>query len=333
MPTKTSRNYCFTAYSKPEPTLDQVQYLVYGEEVCPTTQKIHWQGYVEFKGPKSLTAAKKIMNDNTMHFEVRRGSQDQAIAYCKKDNKWIEHGERARQGRRTDLDEVIKECKTVDEVMDKYPQTYCSYRQGLKDIYARRVEQNIPNIRPIEVVVYWGVTGSGKTYKAVTENPDHYRLMHTKASDRINFDGYTGQPVLIIDEFYGQIDYPYFLQLLDQYKLQLHVKGSTTWAQWNKVIITSNEHPHTWYKDQHNIDAMMRRIKTIVNFDKQYQERTDNEESEEKALGLGTKHVLASNPDAPTSPLHKRQKTEITSVMSDFHIDVLSDCNDNDCVI
>ena len=31
-------------------------------------------------------------------------------------------------------------------------------------------------------------------------------------------NGYVGQKCLLIDEFYGQIDYPFMLCLLDKYK-------------------------------------------------------------------------------------------------------------------
>lgn len=48
-PTKTSRNFIFTAYRdeytfKPH---DEVKYLIYQFEKCPTTDRTHIQGYVE----------------------------------------------------------------------------------------------------------------------------------------------------------------------------------------------------------------------------------------------------------------------------------------------
>ena len=210
------------------------------------------------------------MCDDTIHFEKRQGTQAQAIEYCKKDGDFVEFGVPTKQGKRTDLENIVKECKTIVEVMDKHPQVYCMYRNGLKDIYAKKVEDSLPVMRNVVVEVYWGVTGSGKTYKALTENTDVYRLLYSQKSDRVNFDGYVGQKCLLIDEFYGQIDYPFMLCLLDKYKLQLHVKGSTTWAQWTKVIITSNSSPCMWYPNQQNIDPLLRRITSTVQFTQAY---------------------------------------------------------------
>lgn len=322
-----SRNYCFTSFKVPEPDMTKVTYMIYGEEKCPETGRLHYQGYVEFNKVQRMTGAKTIFGDDTLHLEKRRGTQEQAIEYCKKDLVFTEFGEPTKQGRRTDLKKIIDENKTIEDVMDKEPQIYCQYRKGLIDIFSRKVELQIPEIRDVDVHVYWGITGSGKTYKARMENPDYYQMRYINKGDRLFFDGYKGQKTLIIDEFYGQVPYALMLQLLDKYKLQVDIKGGTTWAQWTKVIITSNQPPQQWYSDiQYHGSPLERRLKNVVEFKKPYVVPESDHEEEEK---MDQPLILIN------SPPYKRQKTECTSELNNFVIDcTLSETenaeNDND---
>lgn len=84
----TSRNYCFTAWKKPELEKlkkEHIKYLCFGIEKAPTTGKIHYQGYIEVKTPMRISGIKNMMCDNSVHLEKRMGTRDQAIDYCKKD--------------------------------------------------------------------------------------------------------------------------------------------------------------------------------------------------------------------------------------------------------
>ncbi len=64
-------------------------YVCFGIEVAPTTGKKHLQGYVEFKNKLSLNGVRKRLKDISveMHLEMRRGSQQEAVDYCKKVNQ------------------------------------------------------------------------------------------------------------------------------------------------------------------------------------------------------------------------------------------------------
>lgn len=121
------RNWCFTAYSNP--TIPDCKYCIYQTEICPTTNKEHYQGYIEFKDKYSMKKIKELFNDNTLHLEVRKGSQKQAIAYCSKSEsrkegtKPIVIGKPLGQGHRTDLDEIfedIEEGCTAKEILIRH---------------------------------------------------------------------------------------------------------------------------------------------------------------------------------------------------------------------
>jgi len=62
-----------------------VKYCVYQVEKCPKTNKLHYQGYLEFVGQKTWKWVHKyLVGLEKAHLEVRRGSQSDAIDYCKK---------------------------------------------------------------------------------------------------------------------------------------------------------------------------------------------------------------------------------------------------------
>lgn len=113
-------------------------------------------------------------------------------------------------------------------------------------------------------LVYWGVTGSGKSRKAWEEaSLDAY-----PKSPRSKFwCGYQGQENVIIDEFRGAIDIAYLLTWLDRYPVIVEVKGSSLVLRATKIWITSNIHPSEWYPglDPSTLDALLRRL-TIVQF-------------------------------------------------------------------
>lgn len=122
-----SRNWCFTSSIKPEPNTERIQYMVYQKEIGEKTKREHYQGYVELNDKLSLKQLKLIFNDNTIHVEPRRGTQEQAINYCKKNDTRIEdpveYGEPKKAGRRTDIDEILSDVNdgcTMEEILNTH---------------------------------------------------------------------------------------------------------------------------------------------------------------------------------------------------------------------
>lgn len=119
------RNWCFTSYKMPN-ILDTgyIQYYIYQEEECPSTKRRHWQGYIEFKDKQSIRGIKLLFNDMTIHLEPRKGTQEQAIAYCSKLDTRIKEpvifGVPKKQGKRSDIEEImqdIEEGATMKEIL------------------------------------------------------------------------------------------------------------------------------------------------------------------------------------------------------------------------
>lgn len=242
-----------------------VTYLIYGFETCPTTGKDHIQGYLECK-KKTLGGIKKL---GITHAETAKGTAEQNKKYCSKEGKWKEHGIMMNQGKRNDLIEIqqrLQSGERLKTIIDEGSSSAIVHLKNFSQIEQRYIGEQIPNIRNVKVYVYWGSTGVGKTYKAVMDNQDDYFKWTPKSYGTQWFGSYDGQKCLIIDDYDGHsIPYRTMLTLLDVYKLEIEIKGGHKWAQWEKVIITSNICPTKWYGNEYNIIDMkplMRRLET-----------------------------------------------------------------------
>lgn len=100
------RHWCFTAYAghlgldddfSSEEIIDAmrshwesvndlpgIRYAIAQIEMCPTTHRLHIQGYLEFKDSKRMNTIYKMFPAN---LEYRKGSRDDARDYCRK-KKW-----------------------------------------------------------------------------------------------------------------------------------------------------------------------------------------------------------------------------------------------------
>lgn len=271
------RNCCFTSFLSEPPCFSdgEMCYLVYQQERCPETGALHYQGYVELIAQKSLRQLKDLLGSSTIHIERRRGTQAEAIAYCKKDESRVdgpwEFGTPKEQGRRTDLDKIytmLKEGKTQLDVLEEYPSQYIRYARGIEAaqrLLIKQKAQHRENV-PIPVHVLIGDPGVGKT-RFIFDNyarEDIYVL--TQHDNALWFDGYVNQKILLIDDFYGNIKFGFMLNLIDRYPgLRLPIKGGFAHSCWEKVYITSNSHPSKWYSTVPNIDALFRRFHRIYN--------------------------------------------------------------------
>lgn len=146
-------NFCFTCFKSPPIWTEISQYIkgiIYGFEICPETERPHFQGYIEL----SRTRDKKWIMKNIKKMAVfeRKGSQEEAINYCKKDNQFVEYGEWKSQGKRNDLNKLchrlIKGDK-IEHVMLEDPATYCRNYRAFD-----RIKEFDQNSRPYCHLVY-----------------------------------------------------------------------------------------------------------------------------------------------------------------------------------
>lgn len=257
-----AKNWCFTLnnpteeqkellLSLYEPTV--IQYMVWQEEEGEEHTR-HLQGYIQFIKRLRFNQVKALLCEEC-HVEVARGSAEQNHTYCTKeprlDGPW-ERGTIKSQGERTDLKEVARQItsgKRVRDLVDTAPECIIKYSRGLRALESESRAKVCSSTRRLDmlVTVIIGDTGVGKTRHVLDKHGDENVYIVDCQNEKLWFDGYNGQKVLLLDDFYGGIKYHFLLRLLDVYPLQVEIKGGYVWAEWNRVYITSNKEPSQWY--------------------------------------------------------------------------------------
>ncbi len=268
-----SRNFCFTDFNMVDfgkvwnNHKDIIRYLCWGKETCPNTKKIHQQGWIQMINPKDNRVVFKLLGGK-VHLERMLGTEFQNEVYCKKDGDYESRGEFRSQGFRSDFEDIKKRLDDGENMIDvaqSHFGDYIRYHKGFDKYVELLLEESTKAFRKLHVIVHHGPTGTGKTRAAVEGNPDHFMI---RGDDLQWFDGYKGQRTLIIDEYSNQVPITKLLSLLDGYQLRLPKKGAFTYANWTKVIITTNlDILHQNAKPEH-IEALERRITETIDYSK-----------------------------------------------------------------
>lgn len=89
--------YCFTVFGLNEESEKELnrqlgslcnKYL-YGKEICPTTGRTHFQGFMHLKKAMRITELKLI---GKPHLEACKGTEEQNVKYCSKDGNVVKWG-------------------------------------------------------------------------------------------------------------------------------------------------------------------------------------------------------------------------------------------------
>lgn len=167
--------------------------------------------------------------------------------YCSKQATLHHFGEPfIGKGGRTDRNEyykMLKEGKTNEELMEADFSAYCRFHKGTSDY---RSLQRPERTSPLEVVLFFGEPGAGKTQFAIQQlGPRYYRL---PLSDAFWLTpSCLGKKFILLDEFRANMKLANLLQLLDVYPIEVANKGGFLWWLPEIIVITTNISPHDWY--------------------------------------------------------------------------------------
>jgi len=256
---------------------DNCTYACYQKEVAPTTGTPHIQGFMNLKKKERMAGIQKKLGKVGVQLTLinANGTPEQNRAYCSKEGgqDFVEIGqiEIVGQGKRTDLMEVAEKVlgkRPIAEIAAENPVEYIKYYRGINQL--NFILTDIPDERPMEVVLFFGDPNTGKSTKArqYARLYGKYFTLRQPNNGSLWWDGYAGEKSILIDEFKGWITPTHLNAILDKYKLALDTKGGTVYAMYEHVFITSNFPPEEWYGQNviWNKQSLFRRLTNIYQY-------------------------------------------------------------------
>ncbi len=285
------RNFCFTLNNPEENEIDfwsnlcnrqrirdrlHVTYVVFQTERGPprinnigitVPGTLHYQGYVELSRAIRMPQLKRTFGERA-HIERRRGTQGQAIAYCKKEETRIENALSGEGGDPKKLGkdklsvvaELIKLGNNLETLQHDYPCTFIQNGASIRS-YALQLKGQ-RHKAPIVHIVY-GATGTGKTAWIDNKWPDAYWVPMPRNGGWW-WPNYQGQKVAFFDEFANQWKYHEMLRLLDRYPFDIQEKGGNSNMISETLVFTTNIDPMQWYAGVQDKTALHRRFRDFA---------------------------------------------------------------------
>lgn len=241
---------------------DRISYVIYGRELAPRTGTKHLQGYVEFAKQVSFAQAKEALG-STAHIERRRGTQEEAITYCKKDGDIVERGAPRAQGARADLDGVRE--TALDGGMREVVRTGNQQSHRVAEKFLEYWEE----LRSWKMYVVWtyGAPGIGKSSTALADALTVYPRhdIYIKSTGGKWWPGYDGHPAVILDDLRPDwFPFTYLLGLLDRYEFRVEPKYAHRQFRAHHVWINTVRSPKEWNLDGEDMQQLLRRISLII---------------------------------------------------------------------
>lgn len=247
----------------------KLSYFVGELEIAPTTGMYHIQFYCEARSGLQWTIVtfrrsplfKNIpIGEGGLSLKVlkSRGTAEQNRVYCLKDKAltlWFyEKGKfrnigQGKDGKYLDLQKKLDAAVPLRQIAKGDFTTYLRHYRAID----RYIEVTRPGARPEppKVLFIHGASGSGKSslikhYFPEHPNPDdvYWLTASQKSGGIVYWDGYTGQKIVIIDEYHGGFFGPgsiRFLKLFfDKDPCTVPVHGSSAQCVASLVIFISN---------------------------------------------------------------------------------------------
>ena len=280
--------WCFTSFEKSKPAfnVDFMSFMCFSPEICPTTKKEHWQGFMYFKNKVSLQWIKKNINGKWW-LKIIKGSPKQNMIYCGKEDymkddkmklknpKYEQFGDEPKgQGNREDLKKITDDLldgkiDLINDIITKEPILYHQYGRTLDKIDSIVLNKGIRNLKENELKVIWlfGGSGLGKSAR-VSEYLIDKEFYLLNPNDNGFWEGYRKQKIVVLNDYRGEIPFSQFLNICDIHFCNIKQKCKAVIPLLaDTFIITSSKHPVDIYNKScdknDNISQLLRRCLII----------------------------------------------------------------------
>jgi len=248
-------------------------------ELAPTTGTPHYQCMLmcgTVKSMKQIVAAFKGCSARMLKW-----TPDALRDYClelTKRAEFVPEGFVARfeygqfksvapgRGKRSDLLDVKRKIDDGCDLMSLWncEETFGTMVRFNKGLHYYHSMREMQRMEQTTCVVYWGPPGSGKTSRALkeSEGKSTFWMSRPGPGQTAWMDGYDGQEVIILDEFYGWLTQDMLCRMIDRTPYQVQLKGGWRNFKTRHIIFTSNKSPYEWYKETQ--PALLRRLKDPI---------------------------------------------------------------------
>lgn len=275
--------------------LGRIQAFGARPEIGAQNKTPHLQGWLQMKTPnQQFKALQKELANLTgaaagPFLQPARGSIDANRHYCQKpvqdckcqkceqeraaptmSGAYVEKGQpqESEQGRRTDLEEMRLRLQkeSLLEVADTDFSAFVHNHNAFAK-YQRLHFATLPKPVP-RVLVFWGLSGSGKTRAAMALSKSVYVVPPVESGAPVWHDGYDPRvhDTVVFNDFVSQVKYTWLLNYIDRYPVQVPVKGGYVPFVPSTIVFTSIQHPSAWYPSIVDKTELYRRVSECRRF-------------------------------------------------------------------
>lgn len=264
------------------------QYILYGHEISKESHMPHVQGHVTFANARFFGGVREMctLNGKIPHISKVRLLPN-SIAYCKKDNHFMEYGTRpvtpVEKGEMTrQLWSGIIRSSQAGRFDEVPPQILVGQYRNLMAIHERALdEMNMPMIDEYKSIWIVGETDAGKSHTARSMFGFDRKAVFDKNATNMWWGSYNAHPFVLVDDYQrGVMREDDLVSRLkswtDKYPFKVERKGGEMLVRPVFFVFTSNYYLEELISNAGDLAAVKRRF-DVYFFPKRNQDGTRQE--------------------------------------------------------
>ena len=247
------------------------KYSIVGHEVGENGTP-HMQCYIVFKRSQNHRWVSKRLS--RAHLEAAKGNGEQNRAYCSKEGKYEETGQRPvthKEAGKRSADSRAKWKDILDlsrtgnneELEEKHPHVAFMFGKRIDDLRKEELKRSVKARHEGELQNEWyyGAPGTGKSVTARDKYPDAY----IKAPNKW-WDGYANEKTVLLEDFDRRHERmaPKLKIWADRYITRVETKGDHMMINPERIVVTSNYTIDEIFPVEQDAAPVHRRFKQVL---------------------------------------------------------------------